>query len=57
MIKVDKVNEYVNIFMANLSFKADYQTFLKKKGEKARLLIVEGATDETFIKEIIKIFK
>lgn len=53
MIKVDKVNEYVNTLMANLSFKADYQSFLKKKGEKARLLIVEGSTDESFIKKII----
>ena len=53
MIRIDKVNEYVNTLMANLSFKADYQTFLRKKGEKARLLIVEGATDEKFIKKII----
>ena len=53
MIKADKVNEYVNSLMANLSFKADYQSFLKKNGEKARLLIVEGTTDETFVKNVI----
>ncbi|MCR5420416.1 MAG: DUF4276 family protein [Lachnospiraceae bacterium] len=53
MIDAKKTNDYVKMLMANLSFKADYHRFVNKDGGKQRLLIVEGATDEAFIKKII----
>ena len=49
-MNAEEIKKYVNLLVANLSFRMDYNNLVN--GSK-RLLIVEGLTDEKFIKKIL----
>lgn len=49
-MEVKEINKYINLLVANLSLKTDYNNLCK--GTK-RLLIVEGSTDKEFIEKIL----